>query len=442
MTATPPADTTPEPTAGAPGSPGGGLSLTPFRARRYADATRLAALLSPPYDVIDDAERAALLEGDPDNIVGLILPRAEAGEDPYEAAAARLARWTDDGSGTPVLPLDDERALYVYDMRSAQGTTRGILGAVELRDPADGVVLPHENVMAGPVADRLALMDATEANLEPIYLVYPGGGPTSELVASVDRPGSGAVEVAHTTTPDGIEHRLWAITDPAAHATVAADLAGHVAVIADGHHRYATYRELQRRRREASGPGPWDRGLTLLVDTSAYGARVEAIHRVVPGLPMTEALARLRSAAGPEVTVTSVDDLTQAVHDLTQRPAGPPTAVVIADRVGAVLVEGLRAPGTGLGSDLDVVAVHHDLIERRFKITDNVDTVRYAHDVAEAVDIAERTNGVAVLLRPTPVEAVMQVARAGGRMPRKSTLFVPKPASGLVLRRFADEVDG
>jgi uncharacterized protein (DUF1015 family) len=42
-------------------------------------------------------------------------------------------------------------------------------------------------------------------------------------------------------------------------------------------------------------------------------------------------------------------------------------------------------------------------------------------------------------MRPTPVSAVVAVARAGGRMPRKSTLFTPKPASGLVLRRFADD---
>jgi uncharacterized protein (DUF1015 family) len=43
-------------------------------------------------------------------------------------------------------------------------------------------------------------------------------------------------------------------------------------------------------------------------------------------------------------------------------------------------------------------------------------------------------NGVALLLRaPSPAD-VAAVARAGARMPRKSTLFVPKPRTGLVLR--------
>jgi uncharacterized protein (DUF1015 family) len=41
-------------------------------------------------------------------------------------------------------------------------------------------------------------------------------------------------------------------------------------------------------------------------------------------------------------------------------------------------------------------------------------------------------------MRPTPVTAVAAVAAAGARMPRKSTLFTPKPASGLLMRRFRD----
>ena len=34
------------------------------------------------------------------------------------------------------------------------------------------------------------------------------------------------------------------------------------------------------------GAGPWDRGLTLLVDSSTYGPQVHAIHRVLPTLAL------------------------------------------------------------------------------------------------------------------------------------------------------------
>jgi uncharacterized protein (DUF1015 family) len=51
---------------------------------------------------------------------------------------------------------------------------------------------------------------------------------------------------------------------------------------------------------------------------------------------------------------------------------------------------------------------------------------------------AQQREATAVLLRATPVAAVAAVAAAGARMPRKSTLFTPKPASGLLMRRLSD----
>jgi uncharacterized protein (DUF1015 family) len=78
------------------------------------------------------------------------------------------------------------------------------------------------------------------------------------------------------------------------------------------------------------------------------------------------------------------------------------------------------------------------MVERVWGLSDDVDTVGYAHSVDEAVTAAKADGGTAVLLRPTPVAAVTAVAAAGARMPRKSTLFTPKPASGLFMRRFVD----
>ncbi|MDQ1717278.1 MAG: hypothetical protein QOE89_1231, partial [Pseudonocardiales bacterium] len=109
--------------------------------------------MSPPYDVISPAAREALVETSDTNAVRLILPAeseaALAGGDPYAGANVLMDRWLSDG----VLEVDDSEALFVYEMVSPDGeVTRGLLGAVELRDPDDGVILPHENTMAGPVS--------------------------------------------------------------------------------------------------------------------------------------------------------------------------------------------------------------------------------------------------------------------------------------------------
>jgi uncharacterized protein (DUF1015 family) len=411
-----------------------GLSLAPFRALRPNVAPdRLGRLLCPPYDVIDVQLRTQLLAADPDNAVAVILPSPTPSG--YEAAADRLSRWIDRG----LFAVDDDPALFVYEMRTVDGiATRGLLGAVELRDPAEGVILPHENTMAGPVADRLAVMTATGADLEPIYLVYDGGGAASAYVKNAEAQ----PPVAEATTPDGTTHRLWALRDPAAHHAIADDLGGRRALIADGHHRYATYRERQRRERAEFGPGPSDRGLALLVDSSEYGPQVHAIHRVLGGFSLDDAAARLGTHAHLSPAVGDVDQALVAagrVDGFAAVLTDGRQALLLTDPDGALATAAARPGEVPALADLDVTVLHRGLIERVWGLPDTEAVVGYAHNVAEAIRAAEERAGTAVLLRATPVSAVAAVAAAGARMPRKSTLFTPKPASGLVMRRLADQ---
>lgn len=149
-----------------------GLQLTPFRGLRY-DPDRvgsLAAVTSPPYDVIVRPDGLIHLESaDPHNIVRLILPQAATPSIRNEQAADTLDDWLSEG----ILTADPEPALYVYEQRDTTGhLQRGVIGALRLSEPSEGVVLPHEDVMPHVVADRAALMRATSANLEPLLLTY------------------------------------------------------------------------------------------------------------------------------------------------------------------------------------------------------------------------------------------------------------------------------
>ena len=420
-----------------------GFRLSPFRSLRYAAADRsdLSRLLSPPYDVVDEDERRALEAADPHNVVRLILPRDASGSPhgAYRAAAALLRQWRADG----VLEVDETPALYVYEMAESiagqTARTRGLVGTVGLTPPEAGIVLPHENTMAGPVADRLALTEATEANLEPIYLVYSGGGAASQVVASCDdRPPLVSVTV------DGVAHRLWALTDPETLRAVAGDLLSRRAVIADGHHRYATYLRHQADRHAAgAGAGPWDRGLALLVDASTYGPQVHAIHRVVPGLVLADAAAL--AAAGFSVrdvpAGSALESLAAADKGASFLLTDGSRWVLLADPDPALVDAVLPAERSAAWKSLDVTIAHRVLIDRLWELEDHEDVVGFEHSVADAVEAARRSGGTALLLNPTPVEAVAAVAEAGERMPRKSTLFTPKPRTGLLMRAYADEPD-
>src|SRR4051812_15775059 len=189
---------------------GTGLRLAPFRGLRFVPGRvgSLAAVTSPPYDVVVRPDGQRHLEtADPYNVVRLILPDAATADARHRKAARTLAHWLDEG----VLAADPQPAVYVYEQRDGDHLQRGVIGALRLSGPEDGVVLPHEDVMPGPVADRAALMTATRANLEPLLLTYRDGEATAWVV---DRTAAGAEPLLATTTEDGVRHRLWAVTDP------------------------------------------------------------------------------------------------------------------------------------------------------------------------------------------------------------------------------------
>ena len=105
-----------------------------------------------------------------------------------------------------MLRTDPGCALYVYEYGDERHRVCGLVGALDLHEPEDRVVLPHEDVIEGIVADRLAMMTASEANLEPILLVYDGAGATAAVIetARAERAAGGpAGQRRHHPSPLG-----------------------------------------------------------------------------------------------------------------------------------------------------------------------------------------------------------------------------------------------
>uniref|UniRef100_A0AAU2VBY0 DUF1015 domain-containing protein n=1 Tax=Streptomyces sp. NBC_00003 TaxID=2903608 RepID=A0AAU2VBY0_9ACTN len=413
-----------------------GLRLIPFRGLRYVPERvgSLAAVTSPPYDVVVRPDGLLHLESaDPYNIVRLILPQASSPAARNRQAALTLDDWLDEG----VLAPDPEPALYVYEQEGDGILQRGLIGALALSEPAEGIVLPHEDVMPHVVEDRADLMRTTAAHFEPLLLTYRGSGTPTGATAVIDRTIL-REPLLRTTTEDGFRHRLWALTDPADLAEVQADLTAHQAVIADGHHRWATYLRL---RDEQASPGPWDFGLVLLVDTARYPLRVRAIHRLLHRLPVSKALAAVTASGAFRVRTLEVP-LAGALEALSEA-ASESNAFLLAgdgrfhlvDRPDeALLARTIRADRPSAWRSLDATVLHSTLLDEIWRIPDTPDDIAYIHDTAAAVEQAERHNKTAVLMHPVREEVVRDLARQGVTMPRKSTSFGPKPATGLVLR--------
>lgn len=415
------------------------MDAAPFRALRYdpAIAGDPAATSAPAYDEVERFAYASHRTASPYTVLELLAP--SGGQD-FASAGAALARWRRTG----VLRQDREPAFYLYEEHELRGgvpaVQRGVLAAVRLARPGSpGALQPHEQIDRDRVSTRLQRLQAAPLDVSPVFAVYDGGPPA--LRELLDRPPR-RPPVAALTDEQGVDHRVWAITDPADLATIRAGLAGVTAVIADGHHRWATalaYRDLRRTASVAAAGGaaeePWERTLAYVVDARAHGPRVEAIHRLVLGLP-PDVTARLERV----FALGAAPDDPARLLALARATEGPALGLLhagrgwlLTPRAPAALEAYLPARRSASWRALDAAVFTYAVVRL---LGDGVEVVPRS-DMTAAAATAGAPDTALFLLRPPGVGTVLELAAGREPLPPKTTSFRPKPRTGLVMRAVA-----
>jgi len=438
--------------------------IAPFRALRYNPRVvpDLKLVVAPPYDVISPEAQERYHARHPHNVVRLILSKegraGTPGEDRYARAARTFAAWQAEG----VLTRDAEPAIYVSEQEFSLGEghrlrRRGLMALVRLARYEEKIVFPHERTFAKYREDRLRLMRACPANLDPVFGFYPA--PDGPVRAILDRCME-ADPLVQLVDEDGIRHRMWMLRDPAALAGLARAFRDKPIIIADGHHRYETalnFREERRAQdRAPSGAGPLrphDFVLMYLVSAEDPGLLILPTHRVIrqrpalAGEPMRRALERhFRIEPIPLDPVSPLMSLRIGLADVHRRRrdgvsfglyAGGGELLVLEltdDSVSRDLVASGRSPEF---ARLDVAILHGLLIEGILGIQPTGqadDAIQYTRDEGAALAaVASGEAHLALFQNPPRVAQVQAVALAGERMPQKSTFFYPKVLSGLLI---------
>ena len=361
--------------------------VKPFRALRYDEerAGRLDDLVAPPHDVITPELHERLLAVSPYNSVRLVRP-----DDPLEAAAA-LRDWQEHG----VLTRERDEAVWVLEEEFTGpdgriSKRRGLVARVRLEPYAEGRVLPHERTFPRQKDVRLELLRAARTKLSPILLLHGGESP--------DVPARKADLQAEL---EGTTSRLWRVTEPLAVDQAVARVRGTL-LIADGHHRYET----ALRFHEEDGTEETGYVLAVLVSRDDPGLVILPTHR-------------LASAAPPELDGAPIVDLPEALDELQRIPRGR-AAFVLVRPEGAKVVRSRDAK-------LDTTVVDELPLQG----------VTYTASASEAERaVASGAAAAAFLVRAPTMEQVESFARAGERMPPKSTYFFPKVTSGLLFSPF------
>ncbi|MCE2401035.1 DUF1015 domain-containing protein [Candidatus Poribacteria bacterium] len=412
-------------------------TVIPFSGLRYnlGKVGEIADVIAPPYDVIKPTERIDLEKRHPANIIHLILsqPRDDDTENDnqYTRAAALMNQWISDQT----LVRDTTPRYYIYDQsfHAPDGkhyTRRALIALVKLEPFENKVILPHEKTHAGPKIDRLNLMRTCHANLSPIFLLYQDQkgdieqvmqGFTDENVPQID-----CAEIFGST------HQLWCLDNPESNREIQKHFSSKPLLIADGHHRYETalafQNEMSRQRGINTSLG-YDYMMVNLVRMESPGLAVLAIHRLLSNLTteqINHAIAGL-----PEVfAVHEIDSHSNLMAKLeTFKGKSHAVGMSTPDNKYRLLIP--HSPSAG---QLDVTLVQETIINKLFKVETLADHISYTAYADDAVaHVKEGSDRVALLMNPTPVEQVLDVAMAGSVMPQKSTYFYPKMATGFVL---------
>lgn len=418
-------------------------------------------VVAPPYDVIGQDAQAALYARHPHNVIRLELGQDHAGDDStrnkYTRAAESLRTWLHQG----ILARDLLPGIYPFTIqyhppswehRASTKTLKGFMALLELEEFGEGTILPHENTRNAAKHDRLNLLEACQANFSPIVSLY------SDLEGTAAKILDTAMNMAKPRfefqDDEECVQRVWALSDQHLIQELRNTLHPQPLFIADGHHRYETALTYRNARRQHLGIDatrsdghlhPWESVLMLFASLEDPGLTVLPTHRILKtALPSKADLCRTLTPTfeieefpfQAHTEGVTRQKLLQALQ--TKGQHGHAFGVALRNHPEYLLLT-LRpehAPKTGESpvEKLDVSILHAFVMNPLVPRELTEDTLLYSKNEQASLDMVRQGMAEgALLLNPTKVQEVRDVASAGERMPHKSTYFFPKPLTGLVM---------
>ena len=389
-------------------------------------------MAAPPYDVMDENEARAMVQGRPWSF--LHVSRAEVdlpeGTDPYapevyDRAAANLAEMRRTG----VLVQDPGDHFYAYRLVEGEHVQTGLVAVASVQAYDQGRIRRHELTRPLKEDDRVRQIEALNAQTGLVSLVYRAHEEIDGILAGITAAAPPDIEVRSDA---GVLHQIWLISDRGVQErlTPVFDAMERV-YIADGHHRSAAASRVaaarNRAKARAKGESAYDYFLAALFPHDQV--RILDYNRVVKdlgGLDLESFLAGVaeyftidpedapvRPLACGEFGMYLAGQWYRLVSDRSRLSDDPVERLDVSQ-----LSDHLLGPVLGIG----------DL--RRDDRVGFVGGIRGLEALERLVDSGEMA--VAFSLFPTGIEDLLSVADAGEIMPPKSTWFEPKLVDGLV----------
>jgi len=438
--------------------------VIPFKGLRYNPdiVGDFSKVTTPPYDIISKEEQEYFYNLSPYNSIRLELPKELPGDNEknnkYTRAGETLQKWQDQ----KVLLRENQDCFYIYQqefqLENKKTYTRtGIIGLVRLEEFSKGIILPHENTLSKPKADRLQLMRACNANFSQVFGLYDD---SEQRVPSLIKDYFTKHEpdiVVEKSVVGGIE-RIWIVDDAELTQKISEVFEDKKIYIADGHHRYETAlafrNELKRKNPNHTGKELYNYVMMTLVDMKDPGLVVLPTHRMVNNVEdfdldsLLEKLSKYFNIEEYKVENYSLIKKEKTIQEILDK-MGLHTFVLYSRerqslyRLSLKSVDVMREYHPHRHSsylNLDVSILHTLILDELLGIGEKElaeqKNLEYTHSITEGINEVEKGNQqMTFFMSPTTVRQIQDVSLANEKMPQKSTYFYPKLITGLIFNK-------
>ena len=430
------------------------VKVNPFRGITYnkEKVDCLDDVMSPPYDIISPEMQNELYEKHPYNFVRLILGKQKPKDNSENNRYTRAKKYFETWLKESILIEQDKTAIFPYKInykvKSQKYTMNGFFVLLKL-DPDYKLVKAHERTLSTPKADRLNLLRECKTNFEPIELLY------------IDKKNSIQKMIEKSTNQpfvsvkgyDGFTHSLWILKDKSIISEIKEFLKDKTLFIADGHHRYQTAIDFANEMKNK--PGNYDENasfnyrMVILVNIFDKGLSILPTHRLIKmaNVDFKSFFTNLKKYfIIEEKTIKNsyknYEIISRRIKEELETKIEHKFALYHKDRFFIMtlkdekVMDKFAVDHSNVWRTLDVSILHKIILEDLLGINEKnlEDHVRYTRDDVEAIKfVNERKYDFSFLMNATKIEELRAIAEAGEHMPQKSTYFLPKMLSGLVM---------
>jgi len=373
------------------------VKIAPFKGITYnkEKISNLDDVMSPPYDIISEDMQNNLYEKHPNNFVKLILGKQYESDTKKDNRYTRAKHLFDEWQKKSILVESQNHAIFPYKIDyvvdNEHRTMNGFFVLLRL-DPDYALVKAHEKTLSKPKADRLDLMRACTANLEPIQLLYVDKNDSIRKMMD-DQLASPLLNV---TGYDGFTHKLWKLEDKKLISTIIDKLNDEILFIADGHHRYQTAinfaDEMKKKTHNTDENAPFNYRMVILANMFDEGLAILPTHRFIkmPSVNMEDLLQQIQQyftieEQTVEKSEKNYDDIGKRILSTIQTQEGHKFALYcnhtyyVLTLKDEKVMDDLAGDRSKIWRTLDVSILHKIILEHILGINENnlEDHVRY-----------------------------------------------------------------